>query len=263
MRYVKGELAFRNGFLLITLTNKQMPTFPPPPQDIDFDAAYTIVRRSPSYMLFGVSHSHGLMFICRHPFLKVNNRAILIAREGNGKRAKISRLLTRRKWPQRPAEGVAFGPPNLRDFCFGMARTDNDFAFASLKLRRIQNPSSNCILFFCFEYFHSLPKIFHLFIFSLFVCKFCDYKKINEWNGRKSDWLWHFFGVNCSVNFSLVGPRIWRRFVGHHGRDDDDDGRTRTKGARQSMETNNGTGNHKEKREREQHNTERRRRRTK
>ncbi|KAL3124919.1 hypothetical protein niasHT_001812 [Heterodera trifolii] len=48
--------------------------------DIDFDAAYTIVRRSPSYMLFGV-----------------NNRAILIAREGNGKRAKISRLLTRRK----------------------------------------------------------------------------------------------------------------------------------------------------------------------
>nr|CAD2163689.1 unnamed protein product [Meloidogyne enterolobii] len=37
--------------------------------DIDFDAAYTIVRRSPSYMLFGV-----------------NDRAILIAREGNGRR---------------------------------------------------------------------------------------------------------------------------------------------------------------------------------
>jgi hypothetical protein len=40
-----------------------------PNKDIDFDAAYTIVRRSPSYMLFGV-----------------NNRAILVAREGNGSR---------------------------------------------------------------------------------------------------------------------------------------------------------------------------------
>lgn len=39
--------------------------------DIDFDAAYTIVRRSPSYLLYGV-----------------NNRAILIAREGNGRRRK-------------------------------------------------------------------------------------------------------------------------------------------------------------------------------
>jgi hypothetical protein len=40
-------------------------------KDIDFDAAYTIVRRSPSYLLYGV-----------------NNRAILIAREGNGRRRK-------------------------------------------------------------------------------------------------------------------------------------------------------------------------------
>uniref|UniRef100_A0A914GTR8 Uncharacterized protein n=1 Tax=Globodera rostochiensis TaxID=31243 RepID=A0A914GTR8_GLORO len=47
--------------------------------DVEFDAAYTIVRRSPSYMLFGV-----------------NNRAILIAREGNGKHTKNGRLLTRR-----------------------------------------------------------------------------------------------------------------------------------------------------------------------
>uniref|UniRef100_A0A915EBS1 Uncharacterized protein n=1 Tax=Ditylenchus dipsaci TaxID=166011 RepID=A0A915EBS1_9BILA len=35
--------------------------------DIDYDAAYTIIRRSPSYMLYGA-----------------NDRAILIAREGNG-----------------------------------------------------------------------------------------------------------------------------------------------------------------------------------
>lgn len=34
--------------------------------DIDYDAAYTIIRRSPNYLLF-----------------KVNNRAILIAKEGN------------------------------------------------------------------------------------------------------------------------------------------------------------------------------------
>ncbi|KAF7629960.1 hypothetical protein Mgra_00009033 [Meloidogyne graminicola] len=44
--------------------------------DIDFDAAYTIVKRSPSYMLFGV-----------------NERAILIAKEGNGRKNSNNPLL--------------------------------------------------------------------------------------------------------------------------------------------------------------------------
>ncbi|KAL7079193.1 hypothetical protein ACQ4LE_001088 [Meloidogyne hapla] len=44
--------------------------------DIDFDAAYTIVRRSPSYILFGV-----------------NDRAILIAREGDGRKHKSNNPL--------------------------------------------------------------------------------------------------------------------------------------------------------------------------
>lgn len=44
--------------------------------DIDYDAAYTIIRRSSNYLLF-----------------KANNRAILIAKESNGEQINNSSLL--------------------------------------------------------------------------------------------------------------------------------------------------------------------------